>query len=110
MDTNEGRSPEDKAATALGKHRSAMMRFLGGTISAFKGARVQLDPFTKFGLHLIVAGAADFLGERNDLEPEQRLRLIRDTLEVLEAKSNLAQSFCDRLEEYPQTPCYLDMI
>lgn len=101
---------DQDTSAAMEKNRVAMMRFLGGAVSILKGSRPQLDPYNKFGVHLIIAGASDVLGELRNLDPEARLRLTQETLEVLGTKGNLARSFCDKLEEYTQTPRYLDMI
>lgn len=98
------------AAAAMEKQRVVMMRFLGGAVSVLKGSRPQLDPYNKFGVHLIISGASDLLGEQWGSSAEQRLKLTRESLEVLGTKANLAQTFCDKLEEYIQTPRYMDMV
>ncbi|MBF0561055.1 MAG: adenylate/guanylate cyclase domain-containing protein [Alphaproteobacteria bacterium] len=90
--------------------RASLMRFLGGAVAIIKGANAQFDPYSKFGMHLIIAGAADTLGKQSGLDVAQRLRLTHEALEVLGAKGNLAQNFCEKLEEYFQTPRYLAMV
>ncbi len=104
-----GDAGEDSSA-AMEKTQVAMMRFLGGAVSILKGSRPQLDPYNKFGVHLIIAGASDVLGELRHLDNDAKMRLTQETLEVLGTKGSLAKSFCDKLEEYTQTPRYLDMI
>ncbi|MEO5373795.1 MAG: adenylate/guanylate cyclase domain-containing protein [Alphaproteobacteria bacterium] len=97
-------------AAAVEKQRAVMMRFVGGAVAVLKGSRPQLDPYNKFGVHLIIAGASEVLGEKWNSTPEQHQKLTRETLEVLGTKPNLAQSFCDKLEEYLQSPRYMDMV
>ncbi|MFN3075490.1 MAG: adenylate/guanylate cyclase domain-containing protein [Alphaproteobacteria bacterium] len=95
---------------SMEKGRAAIMKFAGGALSALKGAQAQLDPYSKFGADLMIAGAADAIANERKLEGAQRRKLLQETLEVLGTKRNLAQSFCDKLEEYLQTPRYLAMI
>ncbi|MBY0431352.1 MAG: adenylate/guanylate cyclase domain-containing protein, partial [Rhodospirillales bacterium] len=96
--------------TTMEQNRLASMKFLGGAIANIKKSKPQLDAFNKFGVDLMLAGAMEVLAERNNLDVEQRRKLLREIIEVLGTKASMAEVFCTRYEEYLLEPRYLQMV
>jgi len=90
--------------------RMTLMRFLGDMISRLKQEHPKLDAYTRFGLNLFLAGAAEKLGETKELPEEDIGILVRESAELFGARPDLARSFCAHYPEYLLEPRYLGMV
>lgn len=105
-------SPPDAAATseALEKHRITAIRFLGDAVSYLKLSSPRLDAYSRFGVNLILAGALETLARQGGIDDQGRQVLLRETLEMLGNKANIAEAFCAKLDHYMLEPRYLQMV
>lgn len=105
---DEGATPPE--ASDLERHRLLAMRFLGEAITTIKRTRPQLDAYNRFGINLLLAGAVDALGDAAGLGPEGRQRMLLELIGMLGSKGQVAQTFCERVDEYVLEPRYMHMI
>ena len=113
VEEKEEEKVEEKPESTHGiseNDRLSMMKFLGGIVNTIKGARPQLDSYNKFGVLLLIAGANEVLSESKGYSDDDRIKLLRETIEVMGTKPDLAKSFCSKLEEYVMEPRYMPMI
>ncbi len=107
----EDEEDEDEAqAAAREKARLTALRFLGEVVASLKGDKSQLDSYTRFGLHLAMAGAVEGLGDMAELSPRHQRSLLREVVGVLGAPPEMARSFADGYESYLLEARYLDMV
>ncbi|WP_142848301.1 adenylate/guanylate cyclase domain-containing protein [Telmatospirillum sp. J64-1] len=90
--------------------RLDLTRFLSGALTAIKAERPQLDAFNKFGLNLILGGAAEMAAERHQLETSWQMALLAEIMEITGTKPSLSRSFCEKYESYLLEPRYVHMI
>jgi adenylate cyclase len=90
-------------------HRMSVMRFLGGAVAALKAAKPQLDAYTKFAIDLALAGATDVAAKRGKLSRQEQMAILREAVQVIGTKPELAKSFCERYDEYVKDPRYEQM-
>lgn len=88
----------------------AVMRFLDGAIAQAKTLVPNMDAFTKFALHLYMAGAVETLCDFRKLGDSAKAKLVGVALETLGTRGDLARKFYDKLEEYLLEPRYLGVV
>lgn len=102
--------PAPPAAEAVEKHRLTAMRFLGETVTQLKRTNPQLDAYSRFGVNLVLAGALDRLARQAAMDEAARLQVLREAIGMLGTKPALAETFCEKQEEYLLEPRYLQMV
>jgi adenylate cyclase len=90
-------------------HRMSVMRFLGGAVAALKASKPQLDAYTKFAIDLALAGATEIAAARGKLAKNEQMAILRQAIEVIGTKPELAKSFCERYDDYVKDPRYEQM-
>lgn len=100
---------KDEAVTAENLQPS-VMRFLDGAVAQAKVLVPNMDAFTKFALHLYLAGAVETLCDFRKLGDAAKSKLVGVALETLGTRGELARKFYDKLEEYLLEPRYLGMV
>lgn len=103
-------APAGQPDDPLESHRLTMMRFLGGVLSGLKKGRPTLDAYNQFGVDLVLAGAADVLGQQRHLDGKDVRIILKETIEVIGTKADLAQAFADKYETYLVEPRYMAMV
>ncbi|MGE5516731.1 MAG: adenylate/guanylate cyclase domain-containing protein [Bacteroidota bacterium] len=88
----------------------AVMRFLDGAVSQAKNLVPNMDAFTKFALHLYMAGAVETLCDFRKLGDGAKAKLVGVALETLGTRGDLARKFYEKLEEYLLEPRYLGVV
>ncbi|MBF0169204.1 MAG: adenylate/guanylate cyclase domain-containing protein [Alphaproteobacteria bacterium] len=97
----ETRQPdEDGEAPDFERHRMTVMRFLGGAIAAIKTVRPQLDAYTKFAVDLALAGACEVVAAKAGLGDADKRMILKDSVELIGTKPDLAQAFAEKYESY----------
>lgn len=87
-----------------------VMRFLDGAVKQAKVLVPNMDAFTKFALHLYMAGAVETLCDFRKLGDGPKAKLVGIALETLGTRGDLARKFYDKLEEYLLEPRYLGVV
>lgn len=87
-----------------------VMRFLDGAVAQAKVLVPNMDAFTKFALHLYLAGAVETLCDFKRLGEGAKAKLVGVALETLGTRGDLARKFYDKLEEYLLEPRYLGVV
>lgn len=108
-DKEKDKSRKDEGVTAESL-QPAVMRFLDGAISQAKMLVPNMDAFTKFALHLYMAGAVETLCDFRKLGDNAKAKLVGVALETLGTRGDLARKFYDKLEEYLLEPRYLGVV
>lgn len=67
--------------------RRSLMRFLGGLVTGLQQTRPHLDAYERFGLGLLITGAAGALAQGTRVGPQGHGRLLREALGVLGSKA-----------------------
>ncbi|MBC7906829.1 MAG: adenylate/guanylate cyclase domain-containing protein [Rhodospirillaceae bacterium] len=88
----------------------AVMRFLNGAVNAAKNIAPNMDSYTKFALHLYLAGAVETLCEFKKQGDIAKAKLVELALETLGTRGELARKFYEKLEEYLLEPRYLGVV
>jgi adenylate cyclase len=94
----------DAAAPVAEETRLTLMRFLEGIVAAIKDVVPRLDANSTLGLNLVVAGAAEALGDSRNLSPIRTRVLVREALGVVGASSEMVEAFVDALPEHREDP------
>ncbi|PKU26371.1 adenylate/guanylate cyclase domain-containing protein [Telmatospirillum siberiense] len=102
--------PDEQAPEPMESFRMAMIRLLSGLLTEIKKIRPNLDAYNIFGIDLMLAGAIDVLGTQKHLEPEDKRAILKDTIEVMGTKSEVAKAFADKYEDYLVEPKYMTMV
>lgn len=100
---------KDQAVSAESLQPS-VMRFLDGAVAQAKVLVPNMDAFTKFALHLYMAGAVETLCDFKKLGDSAKSKLVGGALETLGTRGDLARKFYDKLEEYLLEPRYLGVV
>lgn len=100
--------PESPAAD-FEQQRLFVMRFLGGAIAAIKGVRPQLDASTKFAFDLALAGGCEVVAQKSGLGERDKREILRESVEMVGTKPELARTFADKYESYFTEPRYKQM-
>lgn len=90
--------------------RMDMIRFLSNLLTEIKKVRPNLDAYNIFGIDLMLAGAIDILGTQKNLEAEDKRAILRNAIEVMGTKSEVAKAFSDKYEDYLVEPKYMAMV
>ncbi len=113
----EEEKQEDKPAeeagadvAALAPHRSTLKRFLGGLVKEVAKVQPNLDNYNQFGVNLMLAGAVEAVGEKNNIEGAGRRELLAETLTDMGTKPETAKSFSAKYETYMTEPRYMGMV
>jgi len=106
----EAAAPQEGAGVAVELQRETMTKFTNGLMAEVQKSRPQLDAYNRFGVSLMLAGAVDVVGDRGNLEPEQRRTLLADTLTGIGTKADAAKTFSAKYEEYMVEKRYLGMV
>lgn len=88
----------------------AVMRFLNGAVNSAKNIAPNMDTYTKFALHLYLAGAVETLCEFKKQGDKAKAQLVELALETLGTRGELARKFYEKLEEYLLEPRYLGVV
>jgi class 3 adenylate cyclase len=107
-DQKQEQAPAKTDAVTL--TRTAYMRFLGGFLKEVKAVRPTLDAFNLFGVDLMLAGAADLLGQQNGVEADGLRPILQGAIEAMGVKADTARTFADKYESYLGEPRYLTMV
>ncbi len=91
---------DDVDAQDFEAHRLSVMRFLGGAIAAIKTVRPQLDAYAKFAVDLTLAGACEVVAARAALSDRDKRVILKEAVEMIGTKPDLAQAFADKYESY----------
>lgn len=104
--------PEKKKEEAVTAEslQPVVMRFLDGAVAQAKNLVPNMDAFTKFALHLYMAGAVETLCDFRKLGDGAKAKLVGVALETLGTRGDLARKFYDKLEEYLLEPRYLGVV
>ena len=106
--TEEEKTPEDE--TALAPIHKTISQLLVQVLEEVQRNRPNLDAYNKFGIDLILAGAADILGTRNNLSPADRKSVLQTAIQSMDTPVETAKSFADKYESYLTEPRYLLMV
>lgn len=104
--------PEPEAqdrAVDFEQQRLFVMRFLGGAIAAIKTVRPQLDAFTKFAFDLALSGACEVIAKQSGIGENDRREILREAVEMIGTKPELARAFSEKYESYFQEARYKQM-
>ncbi|MBC7951693.1 MAG: adenylate/guanylate cyclase domain-containing protein [Rhodospirillaceae bacterium] len=88
----------------------SVMRFLNGALVAAKNIAPNMDAYTKFALHLYLAGAVETLCEFKKQGDSAKAKLVEMALETLGTRGELARKFYEKLDEYLLEPRYLGVV
>jgi adenylate cyclase len=88
----------------------AIKKFLNGAIEATRTAKVSMDAYNKFALHLYMAGAVESLCDFRKLSGAGKSTLLNAALEALGTKGDMASNFYEKLPEYRREGRYGDVI
>lgn len=109
----EEASTEQIAPTGESNIESAqpiLLRFLTGAVQQAKVLMPNMDAYTKFALHLYLAGAAETLCEFKRLGEGGKTRLVTLALETLGTRGELSRKFYEKFDEYLLEPRYLGVV
>ncbi len=108
----EARNDADDAPLGVGveMQRETMGKFTQGLLSEVQKSRPQLDAYNRFGVSLMLAGAVDVVGDKNNLETEQRRTLLATALTDMGTKPEAARTFSGKYEEYMGEKRYMGMV
>lgn len=101
---------QPEPAPGLEKHRLTAMRFLGEAVTELKRSCPQLDAYSRFGVNLVMAGAIETLARQSSIPDDGSRELLREAVEMLGTRAELAEAFCDKLDGYMLEPRYLQMV
>ncbi len=90
--------------------RLALMRFVSSVITQLKRERPKLDPYTRFGLNLYLAGATEKLAEARNLPDADVGILMREMTQLFGSTPDLAKAFTDKYASYLMEPRYLQIV
>lgn len=107
-DTQEQK--DKKEAETADSLQPTVMRFLNGAVNQAKAIMPNMDAYTKFALHLYLAGAVESLCEFKKLGEAAKSKLVTLALETLGTKGELARKFYEKIEEYLLEPRYLGVV
>ncbi len=108
-DKGKDKSRKEEAAS-VESLQPTVMRFLDGAVAQAKVLVPNMDAFTKFALHLYLAGAVETLCDFKKLGEGAKAKLVGAALETLGTSGDLARKFYDKLEEYLLEPRYLGVV
>jgi class 3 adenylate cyclase len=97
-------------AASVENLQPSVMRFLDGAVAQAKVLVPNMDAFTKFALHLYLAGAVETLCDFKKLGEGAKAKLVGVALETLGTRGDLARKFYEKLEEYLLEPRYLGVV
>jgi len=97
-------------AASVESLQPSVMRFLDGAVAQAKVLVPNMDAFTKFALHLYLAGAVETLCDFKRLGEGAKAKLVGVALETLGTRGDLARKFYEKLEEYLLEPRYLGVV
>lgn len=97
-------------AASVESLQPSVMRFLDGAVAQAKVLVPNMDAFTKFALHLYLAGAVETLCDFKRLGEGAKAKLVAVALETLGTRGDLARKFYEKLEEYLLEPRYLGVV
>ena len=103
---------ESSANDALEENQQIMMRFLKATITAFRGARQQLElnGYNKFGMQLVLSGAVETLAQSKNLSSEQSSAIFQSIQNVITVPPPLMTMFQSQYQDHLEVPRYLKMV
>ena len=101
---------ESGAGVAVEMQRETMGKFTNGLLAEVQKSRPQLDAYNRFGVSLMLAGAVDVVGNKHNLETDQRRELLASALTDMGTKKDAAQGFSAKYEEYMSEKRYLGMV
>jgi class 3 adenylate cyclase len=100
----------DGAGVAVEMQRESMGKFTQGLLSEVQKSRPNLDAYNRFGVSLMLAGAVDVVGDKNNLQTDERRALLASALTDMGTKKEAAQGFSSKYEEYMTEKRYLGMV
>lgn len=108
----EAPAPEEpaKEPEPWDAQRTTLLRFVDSLLEEVAHSQPELDAYNRFGLSLMLAGAAGVLGERRNLPDATRRLLLEDALRVTGTKADTAMVFAAKYEDYLLEQRYLPMI
>ncbi|MGE5477087.1 MAG: adenylate/guanylate cyclase domain-containing protein [Bacteroidales bacterium] len=109
-DKKDGKGAKKEEAVTAESLQPTVMRFLDGAVAQAKNLVPNMDAFTKFALHLYMAGAVETLCDFRKLGDGAKAKLVGVALETLGTRGDLARKFYDKLEEYLLEPRYLGVV
>jgi len=102
-------APENSNSPQIESARQSLTRFIGAALTPVVSTPAGMDAYTRFGITLYVAGAAERVGHENQLAPVQTNELIADQIQLLGHKPEIAEGFARNIDEYLTNPKYLRM-
>ncbi|HTH15523.1 MAG TPA: adenylate/guanylate cyclase domain-containing protein [Magnetospirillum sp.] len=106
----KAKEEKKKEAVTAESLQPTVMRFVNGAMAQAKSIAPNMDSYTKFALHLYLAGAVEGLCEFKKLGDSAKAKLVSVALEALGTSADLARKFYEKLEEYLLEPRYLGMV
>ncbi|MTJ80178.1 MAG: hypothetical protein F8N37_04025, partial [Telmatospirillum sp.] len=106
----QDQKPAPQTENPLENLRMTMIRLLSSLLGEIQKVRPNLDAYNLFGIDLVLAGAIDFLGTEKKLSQEEKSTILRETIEVMGTRADIARSFADKYEDYLGEPKYLSMV
>jgi len=94
---------------AVKKTRDSVTRYIGSALAPVVSTPATMDAYTRFGITLYVAGAAEYAGSTNGLSSVQRKSLLAEQIQLLGHKPEIAAGFSQNIDEYLTNSKYLGM-
>lgn len=99
---------ETQLSAAGQQQKMRMMTFLAGAIGEVK-ASGPIDPFSRFGINLFVAGAVAALAATQAIDEADARIVLADGVSTLGTPGEMARKFAENADSYLMQPRYLEM-
>ncbi len=104
----EPEAAEPQLSLAGQQQKMRMMTFLAGAIDAVKSSGV-IDPFSRFGINLYVAGAVGALATTQAIDGADARIILAEGAVTLGTPWDMARKFAENADSYLMQPRYLEM-
>jgi len=99
----------DETAEPFKEAKVEILKFLEGSLSTYMKDGFQLDPISKFGCHLFLAGAAEAIGRENELDNKEFIKILETSVSLLGSSRDVVRKFGEKYDEYLLDPSYARM-
>lgn len=105
---DEAAATEPELSPAGQQQKMRMMTFLAGAIEAVRSSGV-IDPFSRFGINLYVAGAVGALATTQAIDGTDARIILAEGAVTLGTPWEMARKFAENADSYLMQPRYLEM-
>lgn len=105
---DEGEAAEPQLSPDGQHQKMRMMTFLAGAIEAIKSSG-PIDPFSRFGINLYVAGAVGALATTQAIDDADARIILAEGAVTLGTPWDMARKFAENVDSYLMQPRYLEM-